>query len=469
MSSLRCHDTLFRYVLETLRCPSCRQSLQFEAIDQGLAHAREYGVLTCECSQYPVIDGIAVLMNGSIGAFEHTEGTVDFAGTSKDELVRLVLAKQGFEALLRCITFPLTFRRFERLGPTAVWQSRLVRELLRGLRRLQLQRWCDRGPEKHTAREWFQVFFGKHSPVTGDMYNYFFYRLGQQHHLASLALLDYLPESEKPILDLACGSGHLEHNLSECSAQHSVVGVDRNFFQLWLAQYAVAPKSCFLCADVDLPLPFADNSFSATLCADAFHYFHRKRFVLDEIKRCAPDRPILLTGVGNKSVEPNEGCELTGEEYLTLDGAPEWCLFGETELLEAYLKHEALNFAAPHPKNAAKSEKWLCIVYPGAPAVMTQHENTTWLHSAGRLGLNPLYEVGRSADGRHWKLTFKFPSDHFAFENAYMTTFCPQNVTLSNEAYFAVRANSRSPEVDRLIEQMVVIGLPRNYVQLEVS
>ena len=61
---------------------SCRAALNFDRIDQGLPHAREYGVLRCGCSEYPVIDGVCIIMKGGIGAFEHTEGHVDYKGYS---------------------------------------------------------------------------------------------------------------------------------------------------------------------------------------------------------------------------------------------------------------------------------------------------------------------------------------------------------------------------------------------------
>ena len=470
MSRFASHESSFEHLIGILRCPSCRAVLKFDGIEQGLPHAREYGVLRCGCSEYPVIDGVSIIMKGSIGAFEHTEGHVDYKGYSIEELTRLIVAKRGLEALLRCITFPLAFKKLKRVVPNRVWQSGPVRGLTLGLRKAQLRRLAQDDPKTHTAQEWFKIFFGDFSPVSGDMYNYFLYRLAQPHHLASLMLTEYLPASDKPVLDLACGSGHLEHNLAESPAAHGVVGVDRNFFQLWAAQYWVAPKNCFLCADVDQPLPFADDSFSATICADAFHYFHHKDFVLREISRCAPGRPVLLTGVGNKLIEPNEGLELTPQEYLDLCGDSTWCLFGETELLKLYLKQRPLDVARPRSLDSVEDDKWLSLVYPGSPSVMTPAaDSSRWAHADGRLGINPVYKISRTADRKRWRLQFQFPSHHYAFENVQMVSFCPQHVTLTDETYRQVKANVRSPEVESLIKRMVVIGLPKNYMDVDPS
>jgi hypothetical protein len=50
-----------------------------------------------------------------------------------------------------------------------------------------------------------------------------------------------------------------------------------------------------------------------------------------------------------------------------------------------------------------------------------------------------------------------------------MVSFCPQHVTLTDETYREVQANVRSPEVESLIKRMVVIGLPKNYMDVDPS
>ena len=153
--------------------------------------------------------------------------------------IRLVEGRRGLDALLRCIiAFPATIKKFDRISLLrGLWHSRPVREFLARLRRKQIQRLCVADRDTLTAEDWLDLFYKQHSPLEGDLGSYFFCRLAQPRHLATLVLTSYLPPSEKPILDLACGFGHLGYNLAESPAAHSVVGVDRNFFQLWVAQY----------------------------------------------------------------------------------------------------------------------------------------------------------------------------------------------------------------------------------------
>jgi SAM-dependent methyltransferase len=456
----------WRQLCSILRCPTCGQGLEFRDFDQGLPHAREYGVLDCGCSQYPVVDGVPIFIDGSVGALEHTQGEVEYAGPSRDYLTHLVRKGKGLEALLRCVAFPLKVERIESIRPWRLWRTHLFQELVAALRRRKLRRWCVMDRDALTAQDWFDVFFRQHSPVgaDGEMFNYFFYRLTQPRHLAALLLVSALPNQEKPVVDLACGFGHLAYNLAEAHAGQAVVGVDRNFFQLWAAQYWIAPESRFVCADADRPLPFADDSFSATLCSDAFHYFVDKNVAIGEISRCAKNRPILLTRVGNKLLEPNEGFELSPQEYLDVFGGTGWRMFGESDLLKRYLRREPPDFSNPQSPGVMDDEKWIYFVHPGSPSRFTASPDPIlWPHSVGRLGVNPIYQTTPGTDGT-WRLQFKFPSDHYAFENVLMVSFLPQRVTLPDQTFCDIRANIRSPAVERLIKKMVVIGMPDHYV-----
>lgn len=455
------------HLLSILRCPECRQRPDFLSVDQGLSHAREYGVLNCTCSQYPVVDGVPIFIEGPVGALEHTLGRVEYQGVSRDKLTELVQKGRGLDALLHCIAFPLRLERIERIRPRWIWRTTRFQEFETALRRRSLRKWCVIDHDALTARDWFDVFFRQHSPISSEMFNYFFYRFTQPRHLAALRLIGALAPDEKPVLDLACGFGQLGHNLSESPTPHMVVGLDRNFFQLWTAQYWVAPKNRFVCADASRPLPFADDAFSATLCSDAFHYFLDKALAVSEIRRCGKDRPILLMRLGNKLVEPNEGLELSPKEYLALFHESGWRLFAETDLLRRYLHIEPLDFSTPQSAEVMNEEKWISFVHPGSPSRLSAALDVNpWPHSIGRLAVNPIYTTTPMGNGS-WRLQFRFPSDHYAFENVLMVSFLPQRLTIPDQTVSDIRANVRSPAVERLIDKFVVIGLPDHYSRNE--
>jgi ubiquinone/menaquinone biosynthesis C-methylase UbiE len=136
-----------------------------------------------------------------------------------------------------------------------------------------------------TAMEMIDYFYRQ--SLHSEDYHYFSCRFGQPRHLAALALATLLPRSHMPLLDLACGFGHFMHYWRASPPAQQVVGVDRNFFQLYVARSWVAPRGDFVCADADQRLPFAAKSFGGVLCSDAFHYFLRRAQCAGEMRRVA--------------------------------------------------------------------------------------------------------------------------------------------------------------------------------------
>jgi len=204
MSSFQEAGYSWNQLLRILRCPICHQPMKFDPVDQGLPHAREYGILSCECARYPVIDGVPVLKRSKVGVFEHTLGGIEYEGPSPEDLTRLVLGGKGLDALLLCIGLLVTTRLLTFRG--GMGRSRRVREFLTNLRCRQLRKWCVADRDTLTAEDWFNVFYRRFSPISGDLFNYFLRRFAQPRHLAALVLMRILPKSDKPVLDLPVAS-----------------------------------------------------------------------------------------------------------------------------------------------------------------------------------------------------------------------------------------------------------------------
>lgn len=451
-------------LLEILRCPFCGGEVEFRAVRQSFDHARECGILACGCRQHPVLDGIPIFLEGHIGVFDHTQGDVQYRGPRVEEVLDLVARGRGLQALLRCIAVPNRPVKLEHIRPRRLWRLRWVMRVMARLRRAQMARQWGAMAATYKAEDWMWAFFGSASSLEGDLFSYFFYRFAQPRHLATLALAHAWGEPEKPLLDLACGFGHLGHNLAQAYG-HRVVGADRNFLQIWAAQYGVAPQNRFVCADADRRLPFAGNVFGGVLCSDAFHYFRDKAGALAEMERSAGEAPVVLARVGNRSVTPNEGFELTPEEYLALTPGRSWAIYGETELLEAYLEQRAPR-ADAQDAGRLSSEKWLYLVQ-GARAWRNSAAAAGWVHGAGHLAVNPIYDVRLDRDGSA-HLEFRFPTPHYARENGAMHAYHPERITIDAETRLAIAANQRTPRVEELIAQRVVLGLPERYTRSSI-
>jgi ubiquinone/menaquinone biosynthesis C-methylase UbiE len=63
-----------------------------------------------------------------------------------------------------------------------------------------------------------------------------------------------------------------------------------------------------VCADANSALPFADGTFSAAVCSDAFHYFtHKSTCIRELIRLTQPEGFIALATLRNALVKKKTG------------------------------------------------------------------------------------------------------------------------------------------------------------------
>lgn len=464
--------------LRSLRCPDCLGGLEYERAEQP--YPGEYGTLRCGCYRYPVIDGVPIVSKGHVGAVEHVTGSVDFEGPGASELTELIVGGRGREALVRAIAFPATpprlhqmlvkprprpFRRLRQLTYAAtqrVFATAVYAKLGSTLRRATLRRQLERIYAEWTVEDWFDLFY-RRSALYGDFYPYNLFRFGMPRDLAGLSVLRLFPPAEKPILDLACGFGHLSYHM--CNGGQSVVGLDRLFFQVWVAKHWMAPGAEFVCADADRPLPFHDALFSGVFCSDAFSLLRKKQAVLEEFERCAPGETIVLTRVGNVLVAPQEAEELTPEAYAELFAGRSPWVSGERDLVSAYLERRAPDVSQELDPRAQDAEKWLSIIVSQDPRVRRRHPPfESWPHARGTLAWNPIYEAQPQPDGRV-RFVFRIPSDWYAAQQGWMREYHAEEVTVSRALCDALERGERPPEVEDLLAKFVVVGMPARYTR----
>ncbi|MBP2328377.1 ubiquinone/menaquinone biosynthesis C-methylase UbiE [Kibdelosporangium banguiense] len=412
-----------------------------------------FGLVGCGHHTYPVIDGIPVLRQGRVAVQHHTTSAQEVSGPAVADLVEWVKAGNGQEALVCLLSFP---PNVPVRGGHRLWGVPGAAALGTWLRRRTVRKML---AQQHSAQDWMRLFYLRSRGVDQELMGYFLCRFGQPRHLAALTCLQVLPDDDRPVLDLACGFGHLAHTIVQWPRSRPVVGVDRNFFQLWVAKRHIAPEAMFVCADAGDGLPFPDDTFGGALCSDAFHLLPGKQFCLDELRRCTPGGPILLTRVGNRHVEPNEGSELSPAEYLGLAMNMHTVLFDENELVRSYLAN-----TAPEVCSADTEAKWLTIIAgPQALDLGPPRQSGDWPHAAGRLAINPIYAHHQAQHGGT-ALIFQFPSTWYAFENARMLDYHQPAITLDAKQVRGIHDGELTPELATLVEQFVLIGVPDHYL-----
>lgn len=448
-----------------LRCPDCREEPAFAPTRSQPLAGGTFGVLTCACRSYPVLDDIPVLRQGRLDAQDHVTGRSEVVGPTAEQLVALLRADRPLDALVAMLAFPppvplgLADRGGLRLPFTRGPWPRLALAARRGEVRAMLSRL-----DEHTAQDWMELAYARSSErIDSELLPYFLGRFGQPRFLATMALVAALPDDARPVLDLACGFGHLAHHLAERADPRAVVGVDRNFFQLWVGRRYVAPQQAFVCADRVDALPFGDDAFAASVCSDAFHYFDHQQESLDELRRVAAADTVFLDRLGNATLAPVDGpAERDAAGYVALlRGAP-WRLTCEEELLEGYAAGVGPQLAVPRDPRELDGRKWLMLVSSRDDSVLADHGTfPAPPHAAGTPQLNPVFESLHHDD--EVELKFVFPTTWFAFENAAMLRYTAAGVRLDPETWADVVAGRPTARTAELVDRFVLVGMPERY------
>lgn len=444
-------------LLRWLCCPFCGGTLRASLIE-SVEGTPVYGVLTCYCGQYPIVGGIPILKKGAIGT----------TGQTADQVIALIQAGQHREALLTMLLPPAPAPAWIRLPPVmGMWRlqrlaqqrtSRVWREQVAALLRDQ---W-----DQMTACDLFDLYFYK-ARKWMDGYAYFAFRFGQPRHLVALSLATLIRHPPRLVLDLACGFGHLTRSLVSQAQGQQVIGVDRNFYMLHVARNWIAPQAEYVCCEAEAALPFLDGAFSTAFCSDAFHYFVNKAISIRELKRLTQDDGfIVLVTIRNSNVQHQHAClPLPPEGCQALFAGMSHCLISDSDILARYLQKQGPPLARSPDLGRLTHEPLLSVVASHRPEILQDYGPfEDWPHAEGRLTLNPLFvEEPRNSLG-NVQLRRTFPTDFYEEENAECKQYLPEVVSVNAQVLVDLACAKRTPELERLIEQCVVLGLPERYL-----
>ncbi len=464
-------------LLSMLSCPYCEGTLDCSSVCSRAEDDVQYGVLSCtRCTlRYPVVAGIPIMRRETerVDAKAQTSDRTSFFGPRVLHLVELLESNQP-EKAFQCLVTPSSPRFRFPLLPRALRNSsfqRVLRCMEAGIGVIAFPVWRNRAVRRllemdtsTTAADFLRFYYG--GAYRSEMLNYFLYRFGQPRHLAALTLANLFHREEGPILDLACGIGHLTHYLAQGCCASAVIGLDRNFLQLLIAKEFVAPDAEYVCCEADWPLPFSTDSFSGLLCSDAFHYFQRTIGCVREMERVAkPDGVTVITRVANAMLEPHEGYELTPDGYRSLFAKGQVMLLDEDALLARYLRKLGPKLDVAVSEEDLESQKWLSAVVSSRTDVFRDHGPfDDWPHATGRLRINPLYREEAVDDHGDRVMRFHFPSKWYESEDRSYRKYAPDVVTIPRNVLEHLDRDEDSELIEDLLGQCVLIGMPERYI-----
>lgn len=483
--------------IDFLRCPFCAGSIQLKpgCVEDELGVS--FGVTVCGgCAyEFPVVGGVLIIAEPGqlIGVEAEVPAFLSGRGVTVRTLCRLIKGGKHTEAFSRLLnpaapgadllvgpvsrgnafgtagvsdTVRLDPQREPRISPYV--QGRLNQfsggRLLSRARR-RIGKYLLDNQSGLTALDALNLYMARYSRAETAVH--FAFSFGQPRHLAALSVASVIKERGGPILDLACGPGHVTHYFSTLAdMDRPVVGVDRNFFRLWVARNFVSPRADFVCQWVDRPLPFRTGSFESAFCSDAFHYFVNKAGCVREARRViAPDGLIGIVRFGNADQEPREGHELTVAGYAELFSEIPHLLLGEDELATSYVRRKGPDLRRREMPGDLEGQKWLAAILSAEELSFRESGPfRDWPHAEGRLVLNPIYLVESMSPSGDLKLRFEFPSEWYEFENAGYLEYAPDSVDVPREVLTALREGDRTDAVQKLIDRFVIIGVPDRYM-----
>ena len=448
-----------RRLLDCLRCPFCWGELKDSCI-QGVGGELTFGILDCHCGRYPIVAGIPILQKEPARLLS--------------EITRLVQMGKAEDALLLAVA-PLAVSPppSPELAPSWLKAFPSIKGVNRLKHTAHLKRMCEwEAQAKHiltqetgmTVKRLLAFFLESNK----DAFDYFVFRFGQPRHLVALSFGSLVQDAAKPVLDLACGYGHITRNLLRRANGQTVVGVDPNFLGLYIAKTIIAPDAEYICCVTDGPLPFPDGFFSVAFCSDAFHYFQKKAATVRELKRLTQhDGLIILTWVHNMLFRlPHDGVPLPPAGYEALVSDLPSRLVPDSDVLLRYRQKQGPSLARQCDPSRLTDAPLLSIVASHKGDVFKDYGRfETWPHAEGRLEVNPLYAVqnGSESNGR-LQLRRAFPSNLYEKDHAPCEEYLPETVNLSSAILEDLACGRRTSEVEKLIEECVVLDIPERYL-----
>ncbi|MFI6210028.1 class I SAM-dependent methyltransferase [Streptomyces sp. NPDC051041] len=284
----------------------------------------------------------------------------------------------------------------------------------------------------------------------GRVGTYFLHRWSDPTWLAVLALTARHSPAGRPVLELACGAGHLLREL-HLRGHRDLTGIDVVFAKLWLARRFVAPRARLVCADVTASWPLLPPGRPAYVaCHDALYFLPRKEEVVRRAVAYAAGGGVVLGHCHNALLPgPVAG--------LPLDPAG-WCalLPGAVCYDDADLTRALLSETPPRPRTPGELAGCEALALVGAPPPPPGYgPRSPDRPVPGRpLRPNPLYHDGLLRwPGERWR------DEYGPGARAYL----PERVALSPALLADARAGRLTPRVADLARRRVLLDLPERW------
>lgn len=446
-----------------IRCPFCGGSYA-ESDFKVVEDQNGYGLLNCYCGTIPVVAGIPIMGIGLATSknisLQHLINLIEQSKFEQALFDLIVPRPPEYPSLAHSMLKHLPeikgFRKIKKISHNVnknIWRENVQELLLHP-------------PVNVKARDFFDIHFLKSGSGWTEAYYYFTYRFGQPRHLAALAFASLIEDPKGPVLDVGSGFGHVTWHLLTRAGNQPVIGVDNDFFALYVAKKNIAPDAHYICCDVNFGLPFQDNVFSFVFFADSFHYIKNKDVSIYESKRVIfPDGAVLVTSSRNRLIaNPYIGYAIPPNGYTELLKKNNYCILSNDSVIDRYIDKFKPDTSVSTPLEELKSKTLLSFVISDNTEYYRDHGKLeSWPHAGGRLTLNPLYEIYKNGGTDLVYLKRKFPTSFYEEDHPEYKRYLPESVMIPSSILSDLPDVENVPEYEDLLRRCVLIGVPDNY------
>lgn len=440
--------------LRFLKCPYCGSDFRVEVVIKKKEDELINGCVKCECSEFPVLEGILLLNEKSLNR----------------QIIELIKERRVEEAAIRVLgydSFELinSLERFSLFPPPVPLKiSRTLGQILSRLAKSRAERKYGRLYKRYSDKNIpFYDLLGK-----GVFETYLKHRFSAESFWSIYPFLPILRKKQERLLDLNCGTGHASFVISQSIRQRQLCCADYSFTHLYLARKYFAQNAEFVCLDANLPLPFKDGTFSSILISDAVHYVHSHFSLAHEMERIlSPDGLLLLLHVHNSLTNNRAaGYPLTPKAWGNLfrAGKLEINVLPEKNVVENFLFHNKLDLVEEYTEDTLNSSNAIILLATLDKSLLTTYDkvNRDFLSAKSNLVINPIYEMTEKED----QILLERPLHEYSLGDSYPISekYLPKNHKMYKESISGRQIRiSDLEKVEDLMKKFIIINVPEKY------
>jgi hypothetical protein len=218
-----------------------------------------------------------------------------------------------------------------------------------------------------------------------------------------------------------------------------------------------------VCCEANQPLPFARETFSLVVLADAFPYIWHKRLLAEDMMRLSvPDGVVVMPHLHSALGENfSAGNTLTPAAYRDLFASRQPRLFSDELLLTQVLERGLVDLTHDASPADLGTEPSLTLIAGGRPDLFRRYEVPTAQGVTGELRVNPLYRV--EWHGGSSILTLTFPTPEYEEEFGACRRYLPDRMTVDADLTGTILPGMLGSRGEELRRRRIIIDAPPHY------